>query len=171
MFLGYFPHEYREWLVGVDYVCRIVVNFKPYTKDQILDIIYYRAEEASKPGAVTDEVLEYIANITVDYAKSNIRFTLDILLYSGTLAENQGMDKVSLEHLRNVLSQSEPTITSEDILTPSKTEKIVPLSVTQALKTSNTAYIDLEDIWEETRETYRYHRARALSRRNFNETL
>ena len=150
---------------------RIVVNFKPYTKDQILDIIYYRAEDAFKPGAVTDEVLEYIADVTVDYAKSDIRFALDILLYAGTLAENQGLDKVTLEHVRTVLSQLEPSITSEDILTLNSNEKIVLLSVAQALKSSNSAYVDLEDVWEETRETYRYYRTRALSRRSFNEAI
>lgn len=72
---------------------RIVVNFKPYTKDQVYDILEYRAKEAFAPGAVTSEVLDYVAEVTVDHTRSDIRFALDVLCYAGTLAENEGRRK------------------------------------------------------------------------------
>ncbi|MCD6458036.1 MAG: hypothetical protein DRJ44_01505 [Thermoprotei archaeon] len=150
---------------------RIVVNFKPYTKDQVFDIIDYRASEAFEAGAISDEVLEYIAEVTVDYANGDIRYALDIMLYAGTLAENRDSETVTLEHVRTVLSQLEPHITSEDIMNLNSNEKILLLTVAEELKARKTAYVDLEDVWERHFEICEYYGFKKFSRREFNQTI
>ena len=150
---------------------RIIVNFKPYTKDQVYDILEYRARGAFAPGAVTSEVLDYVAEVTVDHARSDIRFALDVLCYAGTLAENEGAERVTLEHVRTVLSQLEPSITSEDIMTLNGDEKYVLMAVALELKTSGDAFADLEDVWEMYREVCEQYRVKPVGRRRFNELL
>ncbi len=149
----------------------IVINFKPYTKEEVFDIISYRSSEAFRHHAITDDVLEYIADITVNYAGSDLRYALDILLYAGTLAENQGYERVNLEHVRSVLSQLEPSLTSEDIMNLNRNEKIVLLSIAQVLKTKNLAYADLEDIYDMVKENCKFFGVRVLSRRSYNNSI
>lgn len=149
----------------------IVINFKPYTKDEVYDIISYRSQEAFQPKAISDDVLEYVSDVTVDYAKSDLRFALDILLYAGTLAENQGSDHVTLEHVRNVLSQLEPSLTSEDIMNLNRNERIVLLSIAQTLKMNNISYADLEDVYAVLRDNCRYYKIKVLSRRSYNNAV
>ena len=63
----------------------LIVNFKPYTKKQLVDILSYRAGEAFIRGAVDLEVLDYIAEQVVEESEGDVRYALDILLYSGCL--------------------------------------------------------------------------------------
>ena len=92
---------------------RFYVEFKPYTARQIYDILEKRVEEAFYPGKVTEEVIEFIADITVAPPISgDVRYALDLLLYSGRLAENRGEDRVKVDHVRYVLGITSPIITA-----------------------------------------------------------
>ena len=165
--------EWREMLDPAERssLGRIIVNFKPYTKEQVYDILEYRAREAFVPGAVSSEVLEYVAEVTAEHANSDIRFALDVLYYAGNLAENQGSEKVSLDHVRAVLGDLEPSITSEDIITLNGDEKYVLMALALELKTSERAFVDLEDVWETYREVCEQYGVKPVGRRRFSELL
>ncbi len=148
----------------------VVVNFKPYSREQVYDIINYRASEAFVKGAVMDDVLEYISDITVD-AEGDIRYALDVLFYSGMLAENQNADRVSIEHVRQVLMQLEPTITSEDIVNLDDNEKIVLLSISYCLRRASEPYVSIDDVWEEYIKVIKELGWEKPSRRNFHRLI
>jgi len=73
--------------------------------------------------------------------------------------------------VRAVLSQLEPSITSEDIMTLNGDEKYVLMAVALKLKTSGDAFADLEDVWEMHREVCEQYKVKPVSRRRFNELL
>lgn len=124
----------------------LVVPFKPYTKEQVIDILKYRASEAFERGVIDDEVMEFIADVTVRYAESDIRYALDVLLYSGIVAENEGAIRVTLDHVRHVLGMFSQVITYRDIEELDVKSKIVLLSIARALKILNKQYVSLDEV-------------------------
>ena len=150
---------------------RLIVNFKPYTREQLFDILRYRAEEAFRDGVISEEIIEYISGITVDYAKSDVRYALDILLFSGMIAESEGCDKLSIDHVRCAISQVTPTITTEDLMNLRDREKIVLLAVILSLKFSKTPYVNVEDIWSTLQLVIEEKKTKPISRRKFIEEL
>ncbi len=128
---------------------RIVLEFPRYGSDQIKDILERRAEEAFKPGRVDEELLTFISELTVNPPiHGDLRVGLDLLLYSGILAENQGNDRVMPDHVRFVHSQTYPSITSEDVLLLDDAGKMVLWGVVRALQAEKTSYVGLREIRE-----------------------
>ena len=129
---------------------RTYVNFPQYGSEQIRDILYARQEEAFKRGVVQDEVIEFIANVTASSpVNGDIRYALDLLLYAGNLADNQGTDSVKLDQVRRVHGEIYHQITSEDIMDLPNYEKAVLLALARALRSKRTAYVSFEDIQKE----------------------
>lgn len=126
---------------------RNYVEFKPYTSSQIVDILEQRVKEAFRADALSNEVLEYIADITVKpTVNGDIRYALDLLLYSGHLADNEGFKHVTPEHVRKVHGETYHPITSEDIQNLSEREKYVLLGLVRSLKYEETPYTSLGEI-------------------------
>jgi len=125
---------------------RLIVNFPSYTQKQIYDILEYRASEALYSDAVSPEVLEFISEITIKEANGDIRYALDILYYSAVLAEQERLRIIDPELVREVLSQINPGITSEDIYSLTPHEKLVLLSLAYALKENRQAYTSFTNI-------------------------
>ena len=126
---------------------RVYHEFKPYLRAQIEEIVTLRAEEAFKNGAVLGQIIEFIARITAQPPiNGDLRYALDLLTYAGNLADNQGSETVTLDHVRKVHSVVTPTFTTEDIRTLPAEEKVVLLGVVNALKTNRQAYVPLREI-------------------------
>lgn len=127
---------------------RIPMEFPTYTSAQIVDILAERVKEAFQPGVVSDDVLEYIADVTVrPPVNGDVRYALDLLLYSGNLAENQSSERVLPDHVRRVHGEIHPSITEEDILNlPKKEHLIALLAVVRALKGKKKTYATMRDI-------------------------
>ncbi|RLF19539.1 MAG: hypothetical protein DRJ68_05880 [Thermoprotei archaeon] len=120
------------------------VLFPPYTRDQVLDILEYRASEALKPGAAPRDVLEYIAELSIQPPRSgDVRFALDMLLYSGVLAEQEGFDHITLDHVRAVYGRSLDAISMSELEELTLSEKLVLLASAKALMASSSPYVDL----------------------------
>lgn len=134
---------------------RFYVVFEPYTSDQIFDILEKRVNEAFYPGAISDEVLRFVSDVTTSPSISgDVRYALDLLYYAARLAENRGDDRVMLEHVREVISVTSPSITEEDIIYLSDKEKFILLSIARALKRKKYApYLTFDEIVEEVEET------------------
>ena len=128
---------------------RNYVEFPRYSSKQIVDILEARVQEAFKPNTVPEEVLEYIADVTVaPPVFGDIRYALDLLLYTGNLADNEGSSRITPEHVRKVHSVMFHGLTEEDILGLPNKEKIVLLGIVRALKAYNEPYVSLKDIRE-----------------------
>jgi len=145
-------HEHLE-KAELSTLGRNYVEFPPYTSEQISDILEKRVEEAFQPGAVSSEVLEYISDVTVaSPVCGDVRYALDLLLYSGNLADNYSDREVSPEHVRRVHGEVHHIITTEDILNLPEKEKVVLLGIARSLRVRKSPYISLKNIRESTAE-------------------
>jgi len=127
---------------------RTFVEFKPYSSSQVFDILEGRVEEAFNRGVCSDETLRFIADVTASRKiNGDLRYALDLLLYSGVLADNQGSSRILPDHVRRVLSQISPSLTTEDVVVISDEGKIVLLAVVRSLSGANP-YTSLREIRE-----------------------
>jgi cell division control protein 6 len=127
---------------------RTFVEFKPYSSSQVYDILEGRVTEAFHRGVCSDETLRFIADITASRKiNGDLRYALDLLLYSGVLADNQNSNRVLPDHVRRVLSQISPSLTTEDVVGLSDEGKIVLLSVVRSLSGTHP-YTSLREIRE-----------------------
>lgn len=74
------------------------VHLEEYDLSEVRDIVGYRAEEAFRPGAVSEEVTDFIARTSVSYG--GVRYALELLLESGGQAEMDHAKTVKAEHVR-----------------------------------------------------------------------
>jgi cell division control protein 6 len=126
---------------------RVVQEFPPYTSKQVFDILEMRAEDALNPGAYSIETLEFIADVTASPpVNGDLRYALDLLLYSGRLADDEGVGRILPEHVRRVHSETFHTITTEDIEALPDEEKVALLAVARALKFRRSSYVSMRDI-------------------------
>jgi cell division control protein 6 len=126
---------------------RIVLEFKPYSFSQLVDILESRVREAFNPNVVSQDLVEYVAEIvSKPPVNGDVRYALDILQYSGNLAEYEGYDRITPEHVRKVLNITYPTVTDEDIYYLPEKDKIVLLGLARVLKGSGKPYASLKDI-------------------------
>ncbi|MGD0330415.1 MAG: AAA family ATPase [Nitrososphaeria archaeon] len=127
---------------------RIPIEFSSYTSIEIVDILADRVKEAFQQRVVSDEVLEYVADLTVSSpVNGDLRYALDLLLYSGNLAENQGAEQILPDHVRRVHGETHPSITEEDILNlPKKEHLIALLAVVKSLRNTRKTYTSMRDI-------------------------
>jgi cell division control protein 6 len=124
-----------------------VIEFPKYTSSQVREILEDRVEEAFRPGAVDEDTLDLICDVTANPpVNGDIRVGLDLLYYSGNLAENQGLDRVHPDHVRKVYGETNPTITSEDILNLDQNGRLVLLALVRSLRADKTAYVGLREV-------------------------
>ena len=76
----------------------------------------------------------------------DLRYALDLLLYSGSLADSNGSESILPEHVRTVHGETTPILTTEDISNLPDNEKLVLLAVIRSLKTKRSSYTSLKEI-------------------------
>jgi cell division control protein 6 len=126
---------------------RVPMEFSQYSLEQASDILASRCEQAFNPRTIGSDVIDQVAKITTSAeVNGDVRYALDLLLYAGNLAESQGQERVTLEHVRKVHGQTHPTITTEEIEQLSKNHVISLVAVVRALKSRKKQYVELKDV-------------------------
>jgi archaeal cell division control protein 6 len=126
---------------------RVPMEFRPYTIQQVSDILESRVAEAFNPKAIGSDVIDKVASITTSAEiNGDIRYALDLLLYAGNLAESSGSGRVTLDHLRKVHGQIHPSITTEEIDQLSKNHILSLMALVRALRAKKKPYAELKDI-------------------------
>jgi len=142
---------------------RGVMRLPLYTSREIKDILLDRVEMAFRPGSISDELLDFISDfVAKPPINSDVRVALDLLLYSGNLAENLGSSKVLPDHVRKVYEETYPQITTEDILNLGTHEKLLLLGLVRTLLTHKAPYTGLREIREAYEIVCEEHGVKAL---------
>ncbi len=124
-----------------------IIEFPRYAGKQIRDILEDRSREAFQPHAIIDDTLDLISDITANPPiNGDVRVGLELLYYSGVLAENTGSRRVLPEHVRKVHSEINPTITTEDVMSLDSNGRLILLALVRGLKASGAAYISLREM-------------------------
>jgi len=81
------------------------ITFEPYTKEQMREIIKARVEAAFREGVVTKKAIDFLAEYTADQ-DGDVRIARETLLRAGEAACRKGDEKVTLDHVKEVLNHS-----------------------------------------------------------------
>lgn len=98
------------------------LHLRPYTKLHLFNILKQRAELALHSGSVSDVELDSIAEYAGCFGSA--RLAIDILMRACEEAEYQGADKVSIEHVREAIRQSEESTVTTMLLNLPSTHKL-----------------------------------------------
>lgn len=75
------------------------IVFPPYNAEQLRDILEQRAREAFYEGVVSGEIISYCAALAAK-EHGDARRALDLLRVSGEIAEREGAEKITIEHVK-----------------------------------------------------------------------
>jgi cell division control protein 6 len=135
------------------YLVRNIIHFKPYTSRELYDILKHRAEEAFYEGAVSDEVLTYIAEIVgVDRGGTgNARLALEILLLAGEMADHEGAPRIMIEHVRRAHAHATPSLVHilDSLPYLQLHELLVLLAAVRVLKVKGEPYARMGEVERE----------------------
>jgi len=82
------------------------IPYKPYTFEQMREIIKLRVEFAFHKGVVEDRAIDYLAGVACEMG-GDVRIARETLLRAGELARRDGKFKVTVEHIKKALSESQ----------------------------------------------------------------
>ncbi|MEM2095628.1 MAG: AAA family ATPase [Candidatus Caldarchaeum sp.] len=144
------------------------IHLQEYDYNQLLEILRYRAGEAFQRNALSDEVLEFIAQAAAE--RKDARYAIDLLWRSGKYAEAEGCSTVEAEHVRKALASVYPTIRRENLSYLSKDERLVLLASARGLSGTRTA-ITAADLFQYYRLVCEELKTEAKGYTTFWETL
>ena len=126
---------------------RVPMKFPMYNLKQVSDILSKRCTEAFRPRVVGSDLIDKVSEITISTAvKGDIRYSLELLLYAGNLAESDSTGVVSLEHILKVHSQIHPSLTLDQIRELPKNQLVTLLAVAAAMRMRDKNYVDIREI-------------------------
>ena len=79
------------------------ITFQPYTYSEIFSILKDRARAGFYPNVISDEIIEEIANHTLEVG--DLRVGIDLLRVCGNIAEANASRKITLEHLEEAVTK------------------------------------------------------------------
>ncbi|MDP2925699.1 MAG: ORC1-type DNA replication protein [Nanoarchaeota archaeon] len=82
--------------------CPCVIEYFPYTEDEIFEILKLRAKFGFYPGVISEELLKIIAEHSIDY---DLRFGIELLRQSAIECENKSMKTITKEHIEKAYSR------------------------------------------------------------------
>ncbi|HDN75617.1 MAG TPA: ORC1-type DNA replication protein [Acidilobales archaeon] len=106
----------------------VEILFPPYDALQLTDILRERASKAFQPGAVDDAVIQYCASIAAR-EHGDARRALDLLRVAGEVAEREGADRVTIDHVKRAREEIERDMVMEVIRTLPFHGKLVLLTI------------------------------------------
>jgi archaeal cell division control protein 6 len=126
---------------------RVPMKFPMYNLKQVGDILSKRCSEAFQPRVVGSDLIDKVSEITISTAvKGDIRYSLELLLYAGNLAESDSTGRVFLEHILKVHSQIHPSLTLDQIRELPKNQLVTLLAVAAAMRMRDKNYVDIREI-------------------------
>jgi|YelNatPaOPRAMG01_1025707.scaffolds.fasta_scaffold17491_5 Cdc6-like AAA superfamily ATPase len=132
----------EKWISN--YVWRTKEKYKPYTYEEVFEILANRVEEAFQPDVVSEDLILMASRMTEKFGYGSARYGLELMLASGLEAEWRQGRRVMPEHLRIAQGRIESLLSLETIRSLSEPAKAVLSKLVNLLKDSDLAYIDLE---------------------------
>ncbi|MFX0013073.1 MAG: Cdc6/Cdc18 family protein [Promethearchaeota archaeon] len=115
---------------------RNFINFPPYTRNHLFDIINSRAELGLRKECYDDELLDIIAGLAEEYGDA--RFAIELLWRAAKLADRNKSEQITTEHVRKAVISVLPIEKSvvEDLNTH---QKLLLLSIAKLLSINRTS--------------------------------
>jgi len=135
------------------------LRLRRYDKNDLFEILRYRASLAFLAGSVSEDALELISTYVAEQQGGNARIAIDILRDAGRLADKKGDGFLGAEHVRMVLSRhpTMPHLDPEHLLSLDRHKLVLLLAAIRALKRKGESFVtrvDVEKIYKELCEEY-----------------
>ncbi|HEC82670.1 MAG TPA: hypothetical protein ENI53_02155 [Thermoplasmatales archaeon] len=121
------------------FVGNSIVELKPYTWEQIKEILGSRAKDSISAKAYDDEIISLIADIAI-HSPGHMRTAIDLLRNSALIAESRGLEKINPDDVRE--ANREEWIS--DLESMEKKELLVFMAT--AFSCKSKAYADMNEI-------------------------
>jgi cell division control protein 6 len=128
------------------------IHLEEYNKEQLYGILKYRASEAFYENSISEEIIEFIAEISSE--RGDAKYAIEILWRAGKFAESEDSKMILPEHIRKASASIYPT-NRDNIMYLKNHEKIILLALARTLKngeiyaTSSELYENYKVICEE----------------------
>jgi len=122
------------------------LEFPPYLKTQLKDILADRVEEAFRPNTVSEEIVDFISRNAAKYGSGDARYAIQLLAAAGYIADRDLSDHVKPEHVREAQSRTDPRLSDEDVAMLPEEEKCVVLALASVLRWGEEVYVPLEEV-------------------------
>lgn len=163
--LNEFEPDYNCFIKGVVFIARsrefhnkidsaeqstlgkLPIEFKPYSVKELADIINKRCLESFNNGVIGSDVIDEVALITTSSKiKGDVRYALELLLYTGNLIDANGMDRITINDIIKVNSKIGRSYSLEDLKEISDEQIMVLQAITSTIKYKKKNYIELKEI-------------------------
>lgn len=126
---------------------RLPIEFKPYSIDEISDILLTRTSESFNPNVVGTDIIDEVSLITTSsQVGGDVRYALDLLLYAGNLAEANGSERITLDQIRKAHGYNKPSLTIEDLKELPKSHLLTLMAILKVQNKRKKQYIELKEI-------------------------
>jgi len=123
---------------------RNIIFFRNYNKEQLCDILDYRANISLKENVISDNMIEFMADLV--HQSGDIRYGLNLLWKATKIAENQNLKHITMECVR-LANQDIVPFSTIDILKYIPIQKgIFLLAIITALKKSGRIQVSVLEI-------------------------
>lgn len=109
-----------------------LIEFGRYNCEELRDIVTQRAELAFHDGAVGDDAVDLVAEVASEWGDA--RFAIEILEKAGMLADEEGVDEVSVEHVRGAKAEAYSSITESKLVDLDLHQKLTLLAIARSSK-------------------------------------
>ncbi|MFX1427154.1 MAG: Cdc6/Cdc18 family protein, partial [Promethearchaeota archaeon] len=137
---------------------RNIIKFSNYSKEQIFDILKYRAYLSLKENVISDDLIEIIAETT--HMNGDIRNGLNVLWKAAKIAESRNLKHINSECIR-LGSQELVPFSTLDILKYMSSQKLFfLLAIIKGLKNcygTNISFIEVLRRYQVICENYALH--------------
>ena len=122
-----------------------VINFKPYNKNQLFDILQNKAKKSFRSGVIEDDLIKHIVKECGD-----LRCAMNILWKAGKIAENENLPIITKSCIDKANQECYRFNSSYEFLKHKPKEKLLFLkSVINAINRSRKSQITIKEIQDE----------------------
>ena len=121
--------KFREYLDArvLSSLSEETVIFQPYNQEQLYDILLQRAKLAFHSNTISDEAIRYVA--AVSSRDGDARRAIDMLRIAGEIADREGSNIVTIEHVKKACREVERNLIGEIISSLPPNQQLLLLSI------------------------------------------
>lgn len=131
------------------------IELDKYDSEQLTDILRYRVRLAFKLDTVSEDTIRLVAESAAQ--NGDARFALELLWYSGRIADKEGSSKVTPEHARGAKAHVFPGIRKDVLKDLRKHEILILLGLSRHLRISDKSHAltgEVKDAYKVVCEEY-----------------
>ena len=146
------------------------VVFPPYNAVEIQNILRHRAQEAFKPGALQQGVIEKCSAYAAR-EHGDVRRAIDLLRVAGELAERKGESQVHIEHLDDAEDKIERDRIQDTVMTQPKQHQSCLYAIIKVFEDEKQQYALTGEVYEVYKELCHQMGLRPLTQRRISDII